>query len=300
MRLNMTARQQRQALSIVAMSVRLALAPADGLNPVQHEAMDDASTPPPGLYYLGYFLNYRSNNLRTPVSNERVPGDVRVENTSFVNRLMWMTDSKLLGADYGMEVIVPMVHSSMHSSTYGLDRHESGGSDIYLSPLILGWHMPRWDVSAGAGVWLDSGRAGALGPGLGYQRYVLSGGATYYLDEAKVWSTSALLHYQRNGKADHGWRFGDQASVEWGVGRRWGLLQTGVVGYSRWQVSRDQGLGTLDGYAQNHAVGLQASYIFLPAKMMLRAAYYKEFGAKAATLPVPQGDLLRLTLIKAF
>ena len=25
-----------------------------------------------------------------------------------------------------------------------------------------------------------------------------------------------------------------------------------------------------------------------------------EFGAKAATLPVPQGDLLRLTLIKAF
>ena len=52
MRLNMTARQQRQALSIVAMSVRLALAPADGLNPVQHEAMDDASTPPPGLYYL--------------------------------------------------------------------------------------------------------------------------------------------------------------------------------------------------------------------------------------------------------
>ena len=156
MRLNMTARQQRQALSIVAMSVRLALAPADGLNPVQHEAMDDASTPPPGLYYLGYFLNYRSNNLRTPVSNERVPGDVRVENTSFVNRLMWITDSKLLGADYGMEVIVPMVHSSMHSSTYGLDRHESGGSDIYVSPLILGWHMPRWDVSAGAGVWLDS------------------------------------------------------------------------------------------------------------------------------------------------
>ena len=169
MRLNMTARQQRQALSIVAMSVRLALAPADGLNPVQHEAMDDASTPPPGLYYLGYFLNYRSNNLRTPVSNERVPGDVRVENTSFVNRLMWITDSKLLGADYGMEVIVPMVHSSMHSSTYGLDRHESGGSDIYVSPLILGWHMPRWDVSAGAGVWLDSGRAGALGPGLGYR-----------------------------------------------------------------------------------------------------------------------------------
>lgn len=299
MRLNMTARQKRQAFSVVVMSVRLALVPADSLEPMQHEAMDDASTPPPGLYYLGYLFHYRSSDIRLPLSNERVPGDVRMENTSFVNRLMWITDRKLLGADYGMEIIAPMVRSTVHSSSYGLDLHETGGSDIYLSPLILGWHTPRWDASVGTGVWLDNARVGALGPGLGYKRYVLSGGVTYYLDEARSWSASALLHYQRNARTDYGWRFGDQASMDWSVGKRWGVVQAGVVGYSRWQVKRDEGLGALDGYAQAHAIGLQASYIHLPTRMMLRAAYYKEFGAKAASTPTMQGDLLRLTLIKA-
>jgi hypothetical protein len=34
--------------------------------------------------------------------------------------------------------------------------------------------------------------------------------------------------------------------------------------------------------------------------MMLRASYYKEFGTRAGSLPATKGDLLRLTLIKAF
>ena len=302
MHLSLTARQKRQAFSILVMTVRLLCVPDEGLEPVRHEAMDDATTPPPGLYYLGYLFNYRSSDLHLPGSNARLPGDVEIKNTSVINRLMWITDHKLLGADYGMEIMVPMTRSSLQSTTYGVDFSESGGADIYLSPLILGWHTPRWDVSAGAGVWLDNGRVGntLLGPGTGYKRHVISGGATYYLDEARAWSASALLNYQHNDRSSYGWRFGDQVSMDWGLGRRWGLLQAGVVGYSRWQVRRDQGLGTADSYAQNHAVGLQASYIFWPAKMMLRAAYYKEFDTRAGSLPATKGDLLRLTLIKAF
>lgn len=302
MQLNLTARHKRQLSSIFLMTARLLCAPDEGLAPVQHEAMDDASSPPPGLYYLGYLFNYRSSDLYMPGNNARLPGDVQLKSTSVINRLMWITDHKLLGADYGMEVIVPMARNSLQSPTYGVDLSESGGADIYVSPLILGWHTPRWDVSVGTGVWLDNARVGDafLGPGAGYKRYVVSGGATYYLDEARSWSASALLHYQHNDRASYGWRFGDQVSMDWGFGRRWGPLQAGVVGYSRWQVQRDEGLGTADSYAQNHAVGLQASYIFLQAKMMLRAAYYKEFGAKAGSLPATQGDLLRLTVIKAF
>lgn len=299
MRLTMTALQQRQAFSLLVMSVRLLLAPAE--TPIQHEAMDDATAPPPGLYYLASLYNYQARDIRMPMGNQRIPGNYQLENTIFINRLLWITDQKVLGADYGMEVLMPVARNSLQMSSYGIDLHDSGGMDIYVSPLILGWHTPRWDVSAGTGMWLDNARSGStLSPGMGYQRYVLSGGATYYLNEARTWSTSALLHYQHNDKTHYGWRYGDQASLEWGVGKRWGLLQLGVIGYSRWQVQRDEGLGTLSDYGQSHAAGLQASYIFWSAKMMLRAAYYKEFGAKASTLPVTQGNLLRLTLIKSF
>lgn len=264
--------------------------------------MDDATTPPPGLYYLGYLYNYRSSDIRPPASGTSLPGRYRAENNTLINRLMWISHHKLLGADYGMEILAPMVRNSLQMNAYGLDMHDSGGSDIYVSPLILGWHRPRWDMSAGAGMWLDNARSGSssgIAPGAGYKRYVLSGGATYYLDEARTWTSSALLHYQRNGKTYLGWRYGDQASLEWGMGKRWGLVQAGVVGYSRWQVQRDKGLGTQDAYAEGHAVGLQASYIFWSAKMMLRAAYYTEFGVKAGSLPATQGNLLRITLIKA-
>ena len=299
MNLTPTARQQRQLLSILLMSLRLLFTPAE--EPVRREAMDDATAPPPGLYYLGYFLKYRAHDIRLPLANASAPGSNKAESTVIVNRLLWITEHQLLGADYGMEILAPVARNSLQMSAYGLDLQDSGGADIYVSPLILGWHTPRWDVSAGAGMWLGQARSGSsVAPGSGYQSAVLSAGATYYLDESRTWTAAALFHYQRNGRTDHGWRFGDQIGAEWSAGKRWGLLQAGVVGYSRWQISRDTGPGTLDAHAQSHALGMQASYIFLPAKMMLRAAYYKEFGVQAATLASPQGSLLRLTLIKAF
>lgn len=263
--------------------------------------MDDATTPPPGLYYLNYLLDYRSTDIRMPLSNQTLPGSNEVSSRSYVNRLLWVSDRKLLGADYGMEIIAPVVRNSLKVGALGVRMHDSGGSDIYVSPLILGWHSPRWDASVGAGIWLDTARANSsIAPGRGYNSSIVSAGATYYWDESRSWSSSLLLHYQHNSKADSGFRRGDQISAEWGIGKRWGLLKVGAVGYSHWQTRKDTGSGVFGDKSQTHAAGLRASYIFWPSKVMLRASVYQEFGVRASSQPAMQGTLLEIMLAKAF
>ena len=153
----------------------------------------------------------------------------------------------------------------------------------------------------GAGIWLDTARAGSsIAPGRGYNSTVVSAGATYYWDESRSWTSSLLLHYQHNSKADSGFRRGDQISAEWGVGKRWGPLQVGAVGYSHWQTRQDTGPGVFGDKSQTHAAGLRASYIFWPSKVMLRASVYQEFGVRASSQPAMQGKLLEIMLAKAF
>ena len=265
------------------------------------QAMDEASMPPPGLYYIGYLYHYRAEDFHLPGTRAKLPGENKARITSTLQRLMWISDWKLLGADYGMEAIVPWTHSKLDFGLYGIKDSVTGLSDSYISPLLLGWHGPRWDTSLGVGTWLNNGSTGSLAsPGRGYKSWSVNGGGTWYLDEGKSSSISAMLRWERFEGNAQGYRKGDEAYLEWGAGKRWGLVQASVVGYSQWQLSGDQGPGAGRFHNARHAVGGQLSYIFWREKIMLRAAYYKEFHAQAGTGLEPQGSLLRLTFIKAF
>lgn len=274
-----------------------------GMLPLACHAIDEATTPPPGLYYIAYFTDYRSSDIRLPVSNQSMPGDNRVSSRSLINRLMWISDHKVLGADYGMEMMLATARNSLEVNAYGLNArvHDSGVADIYVSPLILGWHQPRWDVSASVGLWLDNARSdGPLPPGKGYRSTFVSGGTTYYWDDSRSWTTSALLRYQAHGKKDSGWRRGDEINLDWGVGKRWGPLQAGVVGTSRWQVKHDSAPGAMGDKGQMHSVGLRASYFFWPAKVMLRTTLSKEMNVRASSQPATKGHQLQVMVAKVF
>jgi hypothetical protein len=70
---------------------------------------------------------------------------------------------------------------------------------------------------------------------------MLTGGLTYYFDAAKTISASGLMRFERNGKNDMGFRNGNQVTLEWGLGKHFGAVQAGLVGYSQWQISDDKG-----------------------------------------------------------
>ncbi len=267
------------------------------------EGIQAASVPPPGLYYLGYLVNYSIDSLRAPGSGDDLPGSNTGTVSALANRLVWVSQTKVLGADFGMETIVPVLRKSLAFNAAGVSESKSGVGDVYLGPVVLGWHGPRWDAVAAAGVWLDSGSHSDLkpsSPGEGYKSTMLTGGATYYFDEAKSLSGSALVRYEINGRKDSGFKPGRQVSLEWGVGKAVGPVQLGLVGYDQWQVSDDSGTNATNSRSARHAVGAEVVYPIMSAGVILKAAAYREYSAKAGTGPEPKGSLVRLTLVKVF
>lgn len=263
------------------------------------EGLQGSSVPPAGNYYLGYLVNYDINGFQAPDAKDGIGGSGQV--TALANRLVHITDTKLFGADYGFETIIPVLRSSVKVGP--LDASDSGVGDVYVGPLVLGWHGQQWDAVAAAGLWLDTA-PNTLGdptsPGKGYQSTMLTGGLTYYFDQQKSISGSALFRYEYNGKKDNGVRPGDQLSLEWGVGKNYGAYSLGVVGYSQWQLSDDKGAAATAGKAERHALGAEVVYPVASAGLFLKGAAYKEFSVHGGSGPEPKGNLLRLSLVKPF
>jgi hypothetical protein len=259
------------------------------------EGMQAASVPPPGNYYLGYLVDYNINELKAPGSSDSIPGSNRGTVVALANRFAFITQQKVLGADYGFELIVPFIRTSLTFNAPGISSTSSGVGDVYVGPLVLGWHGANWDAVAAAGVWLDNAdhdQPSSLGKG--YKSTMLTGGGTYYLDDKKSTSFSALARYEYNGKVG-GVRPGSQLSVEWGLGKMFGTVQAGVVGYSQIQLDADTGASQK---YRRHALGAEVALPLLDRGVILKAAAYKEFSAKGGSEPQASGSTVRFTLVK--
>ncbi len=266
------------------------------------EGVKVSTVPPAGNYYLGYFVDYEVDKLKAPGSDQTIPGRNKGTVTALANRFVHMTKQKFLGADYGVELIVPLVDKDFKFDAAAYNNSKSGVADVYVGPLVLGWHGNRWDAAAAAGVWLDNADSNELAsPGNGYQSTMLTAGATTYLNADKSASASALMRYEMHGKNDAGFEPGDQISLEWGLGKtvRQGL-DLGLVGYEQWQVTKDKGTGASNDKSSKHAIGVEGSYLVKPLKGIVKAAYYNEYNVEAGTGPAPAGNTLRLTFVKPF
>lgn len=293
-----TARFLSTALALAA-ALLAGAAHAEGHYVTGVEGLQGSSVPPAGNYYLGYLVHYDINSFRAP-NDAKLQGDGKV--TALVNRFVKITDTKLLGADYGFETIIPVIRTSLDIKAAALNDSDSGVGDVYLGPLVLGWHGPQWDAVAAAGLWLDTASHNTpVAAGKGYKSTMLTGGVTYYFDPAKSVSGSALFRFERHGKNDVGIRPGNQLSLEWGVGKNLGAYQLGVVGYSQWQLSEDSGPGANNLKSSKHALGAEVVYPVPGAGMFLKGAFYKEYSVEGGGgAPSAKGNMLRATLVKAF
>lgn len=293
-----TARFTPTALALAA-ALLAGAAHAEGHYVTGVEGLQGSSVPPAGNYYLGYLVHYDIDSFRAP-NDAKLQGDGKV--TALVNRFVKITDTKLLGADYGFETIIPVIRTSLDIKAAALNDSDSGVGDVYLGPLVLGWHGPQWDAVAAAGLWLDTASHNTpVAAGKGYKSTMLTGGVTYYFDPAKSISGSALFRFERHGKNDAGIRPGNQLSLEWGVGKNLGAYQLGVVGYSQWQLSEDSGPGANNLKSSKHALGAEVVYPVPGAGMFLKGAFYKEYSVEGGGgAPSAKGNMLRATLVKAF
>jgi hypothetical protein len=263
------------------------------------EGMQAASVPPPGLYYLGYMANYNAEQFKAPGGSTALPGENKATIFALANRLAWISNTKVLGADFGMETIVPVQSTSLTIKAAGLSDTQSGFGDVYLGPVVLGWHGANWDAVAAAGFWLKSADSSSpASAGKGFASTMLTGGGTYYFDANKTLSGSALLRYEINDSKSNGFKPGDQVSLEWGFGKMLGTVQVGVVGYDQMQVSNDSGTGASNNKSERHAIGAEVALPLMSSGVILKAAAYQEYQAQAGTGAEPLGNLLRFTFVK--
>ena len=141
----------RTVLMMAVLSGLAMQAYADGHYVPGIEGVKAASVPPAGNYYIGYGVNYDINALKAPGTGTDIPGSNTGSVTAIAHRFVHMTNKKVLGADYGMEAIVPMVNKDFNFSAASYNNSKSGIADVYVGPVVLAWHGSMWDAAAAAG-----------------------------------------------------------------------------------------------------------------------------------------------------
>ncbi len=263
-----------------------------------------ASLPPPGLYYCQYNVLYTASSLKGTDGSE-LPVGFDLDIRGVISRIAWMTKYKVLGANYGMDMIIPYLRIESAMSSAGILDQMSGLCDIGIEPVVLSWSKPRYDLSTGIAFFLPTGRyniARPSSPGKNFSTTMFSLGGTYYFDEKKTWSVSALSRYETHGtNSDKNISPGNTFSLDWGVGRtiisKNHLLNVGLVGYLQRQVTDDTGTGVnYDNSIHDkvYALGLEANFTSFKGKYTLSICHFNEYSA----IDRPEGRITNITFIK--
>jgi hypothetical protein len=267
------------------------------------EGIKAATLPPPGFYWRLYNQFYTADTLKDGNGNELDVGyDLNVY--SLVNRFVWISDMKILGADFGASLVVPLVYTDIEIKGMGVDDEEFDFGDIAVEPFVLSWHGPRYDAAFALALYLPTGEYDineAASPGKDFWTGMATVGVTYYFDAEKSWSASILSRYETHSKKDEtDVRPGDNFHFEWGIGKTLAKIwDVGLTGYCQWQVTDDSGSDvTWDKSVHDrvYAVGPEVSVFIPPAKLSVSLRSQWEFGARDSA----EGNVTTLVLTKMF
>lgn len=302
-------KKQLYLSGLVALSGALApslLAQSMSHYPVGVEGIKAATVPPPGIYLRDYNLGYFSTDF--PVGGP--PGFESLEAYVQAPRLIWISDWKILGADYGADLIVPFGWQQVKANlptpgtppttTHTVWR-DFGLGDVEIAPVILGWHGKQWDAVFSYAWWMPSGDYDMANPasiGKGFWGQMFTVGGTYYFDAEKTWAVSALNRYEINQpNSDLNTRPGQVYSLEFGLSKSLTkTIDVGVVGYYQQQTTDDSGANSSTLHQHTFGVGPEISAVCTKLGLITSLRYIRELESAYR----PEGNLLTLTLTKRF
>lgn len=267
------------------------------------EGIKGASVPGPGVYYRIYNVYYAADDLQDRNGHDlAVDFDVTV--LASAHRLIWVTPYRLFGADFFLDMTVPIVYTDLTIGAAGIDDLRWGLGDVCFEPFGLSWHGRRFDAAVGAAVYAPLGRHDPdrpASPGKDFWSVMLTLGATVYLDAAKTWSASILSRYEMHSEKDHGdVEPGDDFHFEWGIGKMFARTwEAGLAGYCHWQITDDKGDGVNwdpDVHDRVYAAGPEIAKFFPGLKLRLALRGLQEFGA----VDRPEGRIAVLDITKIF
>lgn len=101
--------------------------------------------PPPGLYGLVYANHYRADRFDGGDGQALIPG-FKVRANVLVGRLVYMSDTQVLGGQLGVYGVLPLVDLQVEAG--GARGSHTGLGDLEAGPLIAWHHSPQLHTTA--------------------------------------------------------------------------------------------------------------------------------------------------------
>ncbi|MEJ2108764.1 MAG: transporter [Acidobacteriota bacterium] len=262
--------------------------------PAGAEGIKGPQLPPPGLYLRDYNYIYFADKF------EDGPPDFDINVYVQAPRLVWITNYQILGGFYGMDTILPFAYQDLEFNAF-VEFSDSDFSfgDIFVEPITISWHQPKFDAAVGYGFWAPTGdfdQTNPISPGKGYWTQMLTGGITYYPDADKKWALSALNRYEFNQKnEDTGVTPGQYWTVDFAVGRSvTPTFEVGLSGYHQMATTAasNDPSSLMKDYAT--ALGPEVTFAFPQHMFFISARYMREVGADNR----PEGNTINITFTK--
>lgn len=313
----MTMRTMKTALNLALAAGALAAHPAlateagGGVYPNGAEGYSGAALPPPGTYLLGYVEHYDADRFNDGHGDSGQLPDFHARADAAIARIVHVTDTRILGASWAMQAIVPVVNLRVGAA--GMADETTGIGDIIVDPVMLGWHFPSGvHITTGVDVTVPVGRYNprklsnigrnywSVEPVVAFAYYGKSGFSAdlKLMYDMNFRNTNAMVTPFNPTGADY--RSGDEFHADFAVGQQIGKLKLGAAGYFYTQTSDDKvsdagaqaTIDALRGFrGKVFAAGPSISYQV--GKAQIIGTWQHEFHAEYR----PQGERLWLKMV---
>jgi hypothetical protein len=292
-----------RVISIAAVALPLTLstaAPAFAQLNTQHikggVGLKSGSQPPPGGYFVAPLLFFYNTDTVKNRDGDTLPINASITSTAFGGGFMYVTTKKVLGANYGFQVLFPLGANNRLQGTE-IDQNPGAGlTDSVFQPLSLGWHFKRADANAGYLIIAPTGRyedGASNNTGFGMWAQELSAGTTVYLTENKQYHAATIVSFDfQSKKKDSETKVGNAMNLEGGVGGDFlkGGLTAGLSYYATIKLTDDNIEGFPDilirGRNRTFGLGPEGTLALVRKNTVygfLRLAYYWETYARTTT-----------------
>ena len=259
--------------------------------------LDAARIPEAGLYLVDRLASYEADELRDrdghliPTAPFNLLGVANAFGASYTTKVSRSSVFLTMTVGWPIARIKTDIEDRPEAS---IDRFGLG--DPYVQPVRLGWRNGRFDVVTSYSIYLPTGRsalAGGKGVSSGQITHEFSGGGSLYFKERTTFLT-ALASYQLDTR-QRGIDItrGDSVQIEGGVGTKLfrELAETGIAGYTLWQVRDDRGTQlprVLTGARDRvYGLGPEGAMLIKAIHGQVRVRYEWDFGARSR----PQGHI---------
>jgi hypothetical protein len=254
--------------------------------------------PPPGTYLKNYLTNYSASKFKDNNGNDLI-ADFKLNVVADVLRFVHVTKSNILGANWGVQVIVPVAYQDV--TLGGQSDNRFGLGDIIVDPIVLGWHSQNFHVTAGLDFYIPTGAYNAnrlANIGRNYWTFEPVLGVTYLSDRG--FELSAKCMYDINTEnTDKKYRSGQEFHTDYTIGyhidKKWAA---GIGGYYYYQMTNDELNGNKvgsDGFeGRVFSIGPVVQYAYKNMSFSLK--WQPEFEARNK----PEGNKFWFNLVYAF